>query len=184
MNDTSGTQRDLPLVSVSKLSDYVGQEIGTSGWVTIEQRDIDDFARLTRDDQWIHIDRERAARERGGTVAHGFLSLSFLSYLARAMSFRIADVTHGVNYGFDKLRFTSFVPCGARVRLRQTLKAVEPKAGGMALTRQCVMEVEGSDKPALVADWITLVYTATPTPSAGTEAPPRGQSASRGTHAG
>ena len=64
LNDTSGTQRDLPLVSVSKLSDYVGQEIGTSGWVTIEQRDIDDFARLTRDDQWIHIDRERAARSR------------------------------------------------------------------------------------------------------------------------
>lgn len=116
--------RDLPIVSVNELYRYVGQEIGTSDWVTIEQRDIDDFARLTRDDQLIHIDRERAARERGGTVAHGFLTLSFLSYLARSISFRIAGVTHGVNYGFDKLRFTSFVPCGARVRLRQTLKAV------------------------------------------------------------
>ncbi len=95
--------RDLPIVSVNELYRYVGQEIGTSDWVTIEQRDIDDFARLTRDDQLIHIDRERAARERGGTVAHGFLTLSFLSYLARSISFRIAGVTHGVNYGFDKL---------------------------------------------------------------------------------
>ena len=78
------------------------------------------------------------------------------------MSFRIAGVTHGVNYGFDKLRFTSFVPCGARVRLRQTLKGVESKAGGVALTRHCVMDIEGSDKPALVADWITLVYATAP----------------------
>lgn len=141
-----------------------------SDWVTIEQHDIDDFARLTRDDQWIHIDRERAARERGGTVAHGFLTLSFLSYLARSLSFRIAGVTHGVNYGFDRLRFTSFVPCGARVRLRQTLKAVEPKAGGMALTRHCVMDIEGSDKPALVADWVTLVYAEAPVATASGDA--------------
>ncbi len=154
--------QDVPSISVDQLSAHVGQEIGVSDWITVEQRDIDDFARVTRDDQWIHIDLERAMRERGGTVAHGFLTLSFLSYLARSMSFRIAGVTHGVNYGFDKLRFTSFVPCGARVRLRQTLKAVEPKAGGTALTRHCVMDIEGSGKPALVADWITLVYTTSP----------------------
>jgi acyl dehydratase len=156
---------------VNELHSHVGKEIGVSDWVTIEQRDIDDFARLTLDDQWIHIDRERAARERGGTVAHGFLTLSFLSYLARSMSFRIAGVTHGVNYGFDKLRFTSFVPCGARVRLRQTLQGVEPKSGGMALIRHCVMEIEGSDKPAMVADWITLVYAPASATVAGDEAP-------------
>jgi acyl dehydratase len=161
---------ELPVVPVDELCQYVGQEVGMSDWVTIEQHDIDDFARLTRDDQWIHIDRERAARERGGTVAHGFLTLSFLSYLARSLSFRIAGVTHGVNYGFDRLRFTSFVPCGARVRLRQTLKAVEPKAGGMALTRHCVMDIEGSDKPALVADWVTLVYAEAPVATASGDA--------------
>lgn len=162
--------QDVPVISVNDLPRYVGRETGLSDWVTIGQQDIDDFARLTLDDQWIHIDRERAARERGGTIAHGFLSLSFLSYLARSMSFRIAGVTHGVNYGFDKLRFTSFVPSGARVRLRQTLKGVEPKAGGVALTRHCVMEIEGSDKPALVADWITLVYATAPPAAAGGQA--------------
>ena len=159
MSTAGKVPREVPVISVNDLPCHVGQEIGLSDWVTIEQRDIDDFARLTRDDQWIHIDRERAERERGGTVAHGFLTLSFISYLARSMFFRIAGVTHGVNYGFDKLRFTSFVPCGARVRLRQTLQRVEPKAGGMALIRHCVMEIEGSDKPAMVADWVTLVYT-------------------------
>ena len=163
MSTGSNAPQDVLVISVNDLPGYQGREIGLSDWVTIGQQDIDDFARLTLDDQWIHVDRERAARERGGTIAHGFLSLSFLSYLARSMSFRIAGVTHGVNYGFDKLRFTSFVPSGARVRLRQTLKCVEPKAGGVALTRHCVMEIEGSDKPALVADWITLVYDTAPT---------------------
>ncbi len=158
MSTSSSSRQQVPVVGVNDLPEYVGQEIGLSDWVTIEQSNIDDFARLTRDDQWIHIDRERAAKERGSTVAHGFLTLSLLSYLARSMRFRIAGVTHGVNYGFDKLRFTSFVPCGARVRLRQILQGVEPKAGGMALIRHCVIEVEGSDKPAMVADWITLVY--------------------------
>lgn len=148
-----------PSISLNQLHDYVGQEIGLSPWLTIGQGDIDDFARLTRDDQWIHIDQERAERERGGTVAHGFLTLSFLSYLARSMSFRLVDVTRGVNYGFDRLRFTSFVPSGARVRLRQTLTKVEPKAGGVALTRHCVIEVEGQEKPALVADWVGVFYT-------------------------
>jgi len=126
--DRPGDEKDTtpPFISVGQLQDYVGQEIGLSPWVTIGQGDIDDFARLTRDDQWIHIDRERATRERGGTVAHGFLTLSFLSYLARSMAFRISGVTHGVNYGFDRLRFTSFVPSGARVRLRQTLTEWSP----------------------------------------------------------
>lgn len=156
---SASSAAQAPLVSVNQLSDYVGQEVGLSDWIQITQKDIDDFARVTLDDQWIHIDRERAQRERGGTVAHGFLTLSFLSYLARSTVFRISGVTHGVNYGFDRLRFTSFVPSDARVRLRQTLKSVEAKAGGTALTRHCVIEVEGQEKPALVADWVTLVYT-------------------------
>ncbi len=152
-------------ISVDQLNSYVGKEIGLSPWVTIAQSDIDDFARLTHDDQWIHTDQERAKKERGGTVAHGFLTLSFLSYLARSMVFRIEGVTHGVNYGFDRLRFTSFVPSGARVRLRQTLHSVEPKAGGVALTRHCVIEIEGAQKPAMVADWVTLIYTSPPSAS-------------------
>lgn len=152
-------ETELPLISVDQLREYLDQEIGLSGWVQIEQRDIDEFARLTRDDQWIHVDQERALREFGGTVAHGFLTLSFLSYLARSMKFRISGFTRGVNYGFNHLRFTSFVPCGARVRLHQTLKSVEPKSGGWALTRHCTIEIEGHEKPALVADWVTLIYT-------------------------
>lgn len=157
MNHTPSTLIP-PEISADQLTDYLGKEIGLSPWLTIKQSDIDEFSRLTHDDQWIHIDRERAQRERGGTVAHGFLTLSFLSYLARSMSFRIRGVTQGVNYGFDRLRFTSFVPCGARVRLRQTLKNIESKAGGLVLTRHCTIEIEGQTKPALVADWVTLLY--------------------------
>ena len=155
--DTAAAER--PVISVDQLSDYIGQEIGLSDWVTIRQEDIDDFARVTLDDQWIHVNQERTQRERGGTVAHGFLTLSFLSFMARSTIFQIRDVKQGVNYGFDRLRFTSFVPSGARVRLRQTLASVEPKAGGTVLTRHCVVEVEGQEKPALVADWVTLIHT-------------------------
>ncbi|MBC6982708.1 MaoC family dehydratase [Caulobacter sp. 17J80-11] len=135
----------------------VGQELGVSDWFVIDQPRIDAFAEVTEDRQWIHVDVERANAEIGGTIAHGFLTLSMLS----AMTYQILQVegvSRGVNYGFDKVRFLSPVPAGARIRLREKLLAAEPKAGGLALTRECTVEIEGQTKPALIAEWIGVLY--------------------------
>jgi acyl dehydratase len=146
------------VVDLSDAASLVGRDFGRSEWVRVDQALIDAFAKVSGDDQWIHVDVDRAQREHGGTVAHGFLTLSLLSALALQSSIRISGVRRRVNYGFDKVRFTSFVPAGARVRLHQTIKSVEPKAGGTAITRHCEIEVEGQEKPALVADWIGVLY--------------------------
>ena len=135
----------------------VGQELGVSGWFEISQARIDAFAEATEDWQWIHVDAERATREIGGPIAHGFLTLSMLS----AMTYQVArfeGVSRGVNYGFNKIRFLAPVPAGARIRSRETLLAVEPKAGGLALTRDVTVEIEGQDRPAVVAEWIGVLY--------------------------
>ena len=145
-------------VSVEDLPALVGQELGVSEWFVVDQKRIDDFAEVTEDRQWIHVDVERATRELGGPIAHGFLSLSMLSVMHYDI-LRVRGAVRGVNYGFDKVRFLNPVPAGARVRLRETLLSVEPKAGGLALTRACTVEIEGQDKPALFAEWVGLVYT-------------------------
>jgi acyl dehydratase len=135
----------------------VGKELGVSDWFVIDQARIDAFAEVTEDRQWIHVDVDRAKAEIGGTIAHGFLTLSMLS----AMTYQILQVegvSRGVNYGFDKVRFLSPVPAGARIRLREKLLAAEPKAGGLALTRECTVEIEGQEKPALIAEWIGVLY--------------------------
>lgn len=147
--------------NVVKLIDaagLVGQDLGVSDWIRIDQTLINAFAKVTGDDQWIHVDVERANRESGGTVAHGFLLLSLMATMNRQLPVQFADVRRRVNYGFDRVRFTSFVRAGARVRMRQSITAVEPKSGGTAITRRCIVEVEGTDKPALVADWIGILY--------------------------
>jgi acyl dehydratase len=146
------------VVALSDAASLVGRDLGTSEWVRVDQALIDAFAKVTGDDQWIHVDVERANREQGGTVAHGFLVLSLMSAMAFRSPVRFAGVRRRVNYGFDRVRFTSFVHAGARVRLRQSVKSVEPRSGGVAITRHCVVEVEGMDKPALVAEWIGLLY--------------------------
>jgi acyl dehydratase len=145
-------------IDLADLPTLVGKELGVSDWMTVDQDRIDRFAEVTEDRQWIHVDVERARREIGGPIAHGFLTLSLLSALtASVIDFK--GLSRGLNYGFDKVRFVSPVPAGARIRSRHVLKAVEPKAGGVGVTQTCTVEIEGADKPALICEWLGVFYT-------------------------
>ena len=144
--------------SIRELETRVGQEVGVSPWVEVTQERIDTFARAIDDHQWIHVDRERLARSPfGGTIAHGFLTLSLLSHLSER-TFSFSDRKMGVNYGLNRVRFTSPVPAGSRVRARFTLAKFEPLEGGVQVTWNTVVEIEGAAKPALVAEWIGRHY--------------------------
>ena len=148
----------LEIESPHHLKDYIGKELGVSEWLTVDQERINKFAEATGDFQWIHVDVERAKRElpTKNTIAHGYLTLSLIAGLR---TFEVKNRSRGVNYGSNKVRFTNMVPAGARVRLRQTLKAVEQtKDGGFRTTMESVMEIEGQDKPALVAETMGIVY--------------------------
>lgn len=144
-------------VKFEDLKSLPGTDLGASSWVEVTQEMINQFADVTRDHQWIHIDVERATKEIGGTIAHGFLTVSLMPIMAYELM-TIEGVSRAINYGFDKLRFTDVVRPGERIRLRQMIKSVEEKAGGVAITRDCVMEIEGKERPALVAEWIGVVY--------------------------
>ena len=144
-------------IRFEELPGLVGQDLGVSAWFTIGQDRIEGFAEVTEDRQWIHVDVERAKREIGSPIAHGFLTLSLLSAMAYSVT-RIEDASRALNYGFDKVRFITPVPAGSRVRLRERLMSVEPKAGGLLMVRDCTVEIEGQDKPALAAQWLGLVY--------------------------
>ena len=146
-------------IALADLEALVGQEIGVSDWLTIDQQRIDAFASATDDHQWIHVDQARAAAEMGGTTAHGFLTLSLLSRLA-AEIYELTVVGYQMNYGFERMRFTGVVTAGDRIRLRLTLTGVTRKGEGLQSALHCVVEIEGGDKPALVADWLTLAYPA------------------------
>ncbi|MBE1281830.1 MAG: MaoC family dehydratase [Rhodobacteraceae bacterium] len=138
----------------------VGQEVGVSNWITVDQTMIDDFARVTHDDQWIHIDPERAARETafGGTIAHGFLTLSLASRFVYDCFEDLPGQVMGINYGFNSLRFLSPVTPGSRVRGRFTLKSVKMRNDTQLLREtHLIVEIEGADSPALVADWLGLI---------------------------
>src|SRR5262245_9547462 len=141
------------------LAQWVGREVATSDWLEITQERIDKFADAAGDHQWIHVDRERAARESGfgRTIAHGFLTLSVLSKL-RDESVAIAGQRMGINYGLNRLRFTSPVPLGSRLRARFALAALTPIEGGVQPTWGVTVEREGADKPVLVAEWLTRHY--------------------------
>ena len=144
--------------SIRELEKRVGQEVGVSPWVEVTQERIDTFAKAIDDFQWIHVDRSRAKRSPfGGTIAHGFLTLSLLSHLSER-TFSFSDRKMGVNYGLNRVRFTSPVPAGARVRARFTLAKFEPLEGGVQVTWNTVVEIEGAAKPALVAEWIGRHY--------------------------
>ncbi|HWK45219.1 MAG TPA: MaoC family dehydratase [Stellaceae bacterium] len=149
----------LEVESAEALRDYVGQTLGQSAWLTVDQPMIDGFAQATGDHQWIHVDVERARREAPGgkTIAHGYLTLSLLPRLS-AEIYAIRRKTRGINYGVNKVRFLSVVPAGARVRLSSVLKAVEPASGGQRITVEATMEIENGDRPALVAETIVLVF--------------------------
>ena len=136
-----------------------GQEIGVSDWVEITQDRINAFADATGDHQWIHIDVERAKKEMPGgkTIAHGYLTLSLIPWLTGGM-LQVEGVTRGINYGSNKVRFTNMVPVGSKVRARQKLLAAEPKAGGLQLTNEVTIEIDGAPRPACVAETISLIY--------------------------
>jgi len=149
----------MKTVSYEELPKLAGQEMGTSEWVTIDQDRINKFADATGDHQWIHVDVERAKKEMPGgkTIAHGYLTLSLIPMLG-AEILRVTGVSRGINYGSNKVRFTNMVPVGSRVRARQKLLAAEPKAGGLQMTNEITIEIEGQDRPACVAETISLVY--------------------------
>ncbi len=138
---------------------HIGQLIGTSDWVLVDQARINAFADATGDHQWIHVDTERAAREmpNGKTIAHGYLSLSLIPMFSYTL-WSVQKTSQLINYGANKIRFTSMVPVGSRVRLAMTLKAAEDAKGGVRLFFDCVVEIEGSDKPALVAEVIFMAF--------------------------
>ena len=145
-------------VSLRELESRVGQEVGISPWVEIAQARIDQFAEATGDFQWIHVDQERAKQSPfGGTIAHGFLTLSMLPKLSES-TFEFSDRKMGVNYGLNKVRFTAPVPAGARIRGRFTLARYEKLEGGVQVTWNVTIEREGGDKPVCVAESIGRHY--------------------------
>jgi len=144
--------------SVRDLENRVGEEVAVSPWLEMTQERIDTFAKAIEDFQWIHVDPVRAgASPFGRTIAHGFLTLSLLSRLSE-MTFSFSDRKMGINYGLNRVRFTAPVPSGARVRARFTLGKYEKLDGGVQVTWNTLVEIEGSDKPALVAEWIGRHY--------------------------
>jgi len=146
------------VLKISELEGRVGQEIAVSPWVEVAQERIDLFAKATEDFQWIHVDKERAKQSPfGSTIAHGFLTLSMLPMLTGS-ALEISDVKMGVNYGLNKVRFTSPVPAGSKIRGRFTLAKIEPLDGGVQATWNVVVEREGGDKPAMVAETISRHY--------------------------
>lgn len=146
----------IVIPSVARLKDWVGKEVALTDWLTVTQERIDAFAAASGDDQWIHVDRQRAARESpyGTTVAHGFLTLSLLPHLLRE-AVEIQGLRLGINYGLNRVRFTGPVPAGSRVRARFQLAAVEDIEQGVQTTWNVSVEREGAEKPVLVAEWIT-----------------------------
>lgn len=146
----------------SDLHNLIGQEIGVSRWFEIDQARIGAFADATEDWQFIHVDPEAAAKTPfGGTIAHGFLTLSLASAMSYDAVAPLDGVVMGVNYGFDKLRFLAPVPAGSRVRGRFRLLSAEDKGGGRWLIKhELTVEIEGGDKPALIAEWLGMQIVA------------------------
>ena len=152
-----------PPITLEAYQAMVGKEIGVSSWHLIDQPRIDTYADVTEDHQFIHVDPERAKAETafGTTIAHGFLTMSMLSVMSYEVMPAIAGTTMGVNYGFDKLRFISPVRSGKRVRGRFVLAEAKLRKPNELQSRTTVtVEIEGEDKPALVADWLGLIYFA------------------------
>jgi acyl dehydratase len=148
-------------ITAEALSAKVGEEIGVTGWMDVTQDMINQFADVTSDHQFIHVDPDRAAKETpfGGAIAHGFLTLSLLSAMFYEAGPSVEGVTMGVNYGLDKVRFLSPVPAGARVRGRLVLARFDDSVPGqLTYKHNITVEIEGADKPALIAEWIGRSY--------------------------
>ncbi len=144
---------------VDELRAAAGSQVGASDWMTVEQSRVDTFADATEDHQWIHVDPEKAeAGPFGTTIAHGFLTLSLLPHLL-AQVYRVDGVKMGVNYGLNKVRFTAPVPVGSKVRgVVDLVDVAAAKGGAVQVTSRVTVEIEGSERPALVAEWITRQY--------------------------
>jgi acyl dehydratase len=145
---------------IDELRALLGQEVSTSDWLEVTQERINQFAAATGDNQWIHVDVERAQAESpyGAPIAHGFLTLSLISHLMHsAIEFKM-PVKMGINYGLNRVRFVSAVPAGSRIRAHVALQNLEEFPGGFQFTWQFTVELEGGDKPACVAEWLTRIY--------------------------
>jgi acyl dehydratase len=143
---------------VDELRAAAGSQLGVSDWITLDQSRIDMFAEATGDHQWIHVDEERAKEGPfGTTIAHGFLTLSLLPVLV-GQTYRIEGTKMGVNYGLNKVRFTAPVPVGSKVRGSMDLLDVADVPGGVQMTTKVTVELAGSERPALVAEWLTRQY--------------------------
>ena len=151
----------LTVEKPTELAQHIGTELGPSDWMTVDQKIIDKFAEATGDHQWIHVDVERAKREMPGgkTIAHGYLTLALVPRMAQTLV-KVTARKRGLNYGSNKVRFTNAVPAGARIRLRSyKLKSVEPMDGnGVRVISEATVEVEGQERPALVAEIISVQY--------------------------
>lgn len=149
----------LEVDTPADMAKYAGQELGVGDWLLIDQERINRFAEATGDRQWIHIDVDRALREApgGATIAHGYLTLSLLPALSHSV-FRIRNRTRGVNYGSDKIRFITPVKTGSRIRLRQKLLSAVAIEGGQRFVFESTVEIEGQERPALVAQNISVAY--------------------------
>jgi len=153
-------------LTLANIKEWVGREIGVSGWLLVDQARIDQFAECTGDHQWIHVDVERAKRESPfrTPVAHGYLTLSLIGSLSQEVGVVPSDAVAGFNYGIDKVRFLAPVPAGARVRLRVAVDGAEEKSDGQVLVKtKNTLEIENNDKPALVAETLALLIPAKPT---------------------
>ena len=146
-------------VSYADLPSLAGEEVGVSEWLTISQDRVNQFADATGDHQWIHVDVPRATKEIGGPIAHGYLTLSLIPYFASQI-LRVTGVSRGINYGSNKVRFTNMVRVGKRVRMREKLVSVEPKSGELQMIAECTIEIEGEDRPACVAETVSVLYGA------------------------
>jgi len=145
----------------AQMSELVGQELGVSGWTLVDQSRINQFADCTGDHQWIHVDVERTKRESPfrTTIAHGYLTLSLIAALALEVDVLPNNVQAAFNYGLDKVRFLSPVRVGARVRLRSTMMSWEEKGPGQYLMKSNnIIEIEGEEKPALIAETLAMIY--------------------------
>ncbi len=150
----------LKIAHPADVADLIDHEMEPGSWVTVDQQTIDRFAEATGDHQWIHVDSERAERELPGgkTIAHGYLIVSLLPRLAAEIS-TFENVSRALNYGSDRVRFTNMVTVGSRVRLRKTFKSLQKQEnGGYRIAAECVMEIEGEQRPAVMAEVISLVF--------------------------
>ncbi|CAG7580153.1 MaoC family dehydratase [Rhodococcus opacus] len=149
----------LPIrpTTAADLTALVGEELGPTEWYEITQKRVNAFADATGDHQWIHVDVEKAAASTlGGTIAHGLFSLSLGPYLSSRL-LTLEDFAHGLNYGYNKVRFPAPVPVGSRVRMRVTVVSAEELPGGIQVTTAQVVECEGSDKPVMIAESVGRV---------------------------